>query len=399
MTNVIPLDPKKRILASLRPASLSEAQAAVAVLAKALPIMPSIQDPPAFKGIMAEFLAPYPADVLMEAVNQAIEDLKHMPSIHEMVELCKRLVVPRHAELRRLERAENEEQQKQREADERAVEAEREAQRAAEDEARRQAQSRWLQRVEARARECLGDAAPLPGDVALADGISQSLVSRGGSRISWQAALERGEPWAAKFCRQMALAERTRRALEQGRISWTECLAIGKLISRDEAAARSEVEKAEPRDARRRYAGPPPESFWSALWKVHKTCGLDVPRSKDDDAVAAAVENLKHLTGLAELADVREILDRKQQEAWEARGGRLKPAREQQSIDRAAPRGRRSPTAPSTSSRQADIGGMFPQRDGGDAGLFLGLHLVANGSVAIFCGRKDSAAKVSSIAV
>jgi hypothetical protein len=42
MTNVIPLDPKKRILASLRPASLSEAQAAVAVLAKALPIMPSI---------------------------------------------------------------------------------------------------------------------------------------------------------------------------------------------------------------------------------------------------------------------------------------------------------------------------------------------------------------------
>ena len=95
MTNVIPLDPKKRILASLRPASLSEAQAAVAVLAKALPIMPSIQDPPAFKGIMAEFLAPYPADVLMEAVNQAIEDLKHMPSIHEMVELCKRLVVPR----------------------------------------------------------------------------------------------------------------------------------------------------------------------------------------------------------------------------------------------------------------------------------------------------------------
>jgi hypothetical protein len=68
-------------------------------------------------------------------------------------------------------------------------------------------------------------------------------------------------------------------------------------------------------------------------------------------------------------------------------------------IDRAAPRGRRSPTAPSTFSRQADIGGMFPERDGGDAGLFLGLHLVANGSVAIFCGRKDSAAKVSSIAV
>src|SRR6266567_2790880 len=36
----------------------------------------------------------------------------------------------------------------------------------------------------------------------------------------------------------------------------------------------------------------------------------------------------------------------------------------------------------------------FPEKDGGDVGLFLGLHVVANGSVAIFCGRKDSAAKL-----
>ena len=36
----------------------------------------------------------------------------------------------------------------------------------------------------------------------------------------------------------------------------------------------------------------------------------------------------------------------------------------------------------------------FPQKDGGDVGLFLGLHVLANGSVAIFCGRKDSAAKL-----
>jgi DEAD/DEAH box helicase/Helicase conserved C-terminal domain len=37
----------------------------------------------------------------------------------------------------------------------------------------------------------------------------------------------------------------------------------------------------------------------------------------------------------------------------------------------------------------------FPdKKDGGDVGLFLGLHVVANGSVAIFCGRKDSAAKL-----
>jgi hypothetical protein len=37
----------------------------------------------------------------------------------------------------------------------------------------------------------------------------------------------------------------------------------------------------------------------------------------------------------------------------------------------------------------------FPERkDGGDIGLFLGLHVVGNGSVAIFCGRKDSATKL-----
>ena len=37
----------------------------------------------------------------------------------------------------------------------------------------------------------------------------------------------------------------------------------------------------------------------------------------------------------------------------------------------------------------------FPVKtDGGDVALYLGLHLVLNGSVAIFCGRKDSAAKI-----
>jgi superfamily II DNA/RNA helicase len=42
----------------------------------------------------------------------------------------------------------------------------------------------------------------------------------------------------------------------------------------------------------------------------------------------------------------------------------------------------------------------FPLKDdGGDVGLFLGLHVVRNGSVAIFCGRKDSAAKICRRAV
>ena len=61
-------------VASIPWVNLSEAQAAVALLAKALPIMPSIQDPEAFKGIMAEFLARYPADVLVRAVHHIVFD-------------------------------------------------------------------------------------------------------------------------------------------------------------------------------------------------------------------------------------------------------------------------------------------------------------------------------------
>ena len=41
----------------------------------------------------------------------------------------------------------------------------------------------------------------------------------------------------------------------------------------------------------------------------------------------------------------------------------------------------------------------FPDKTGGDVGLFLGLHVVQNGSVAIFCGRKDSVTKICRRAV
>lgn len=38
---------------------------------------------------------------------------------------------------------------------------------------------------------------------------------------------------------------------------------------------------------------------------------------------------------------------------------------------------------------------VFPEKDAGDIGIFLGLHLVANGSVAVFCGRKDSVTRLT----
>jgi hypothetical protein len=382
MTKVISLDPKKRIAAPLQPAKLSEVQGAVTLLAKALPIMPSIQDPEAFKGIMAEFLAPYPADVLMEAVYQAIPGFKHMPSIHEMVAICDQLIEPRRKQLLEHRRRQEEKDERQRRcrdfqarlaialgddvpslneielaarltpnllcagmpvtwrqfADEDPLACAELCKRLAEiarsepldwgeirhllattEKEWAREHRRWRD-LERQARERLGDAAPLPGDFALADAISNSLVSRGGSEILWPAALQRGELWAAQYCRLMALAERTRQAIGQGRIGWNECLAIGKLISGDEAAARSEVEKAEAHAARPQYECPPPDSFWDALWRIRKACGLDVPRSKDPDALnVEKAGSAKHLTALAGLADVREILDRQAREEWEAK--------------------------------------------------------------------------------
>lgn len=41
----------------------------------------------------------------------------------------------------------------------------------------------------------------------------------------------------------------------------------------------------------------------------------------------------------------------------------------------------------------------FPEKTGGDVGLFLGLHVVRNGSVAIFCGLKDSVTKICARAI
>lgn len=41
----------------------------------------------------------------------------------------------------------------------------------------------------------------------------------------------------------------------------------------------------------------------------------------------------------------------------------------------------------------------FPKRDGGEMGLYLGLRIVSNGPVAVFCGRKDSVAGICERAV
>ena len=87
------------------------------------------------------------------------------------------------------------------------------------------------------------------------------------------------------------------------------------LLSRtaDETEVRRQIEEIE-----RRHGGigeTPTEGFWRALWKIHSACGLDVPRFPED-AAAAALDNLKHLTALAEWADTRAILDEQALVRW-----------------------------------------------------------------------------------
>jgi hypothetical protein len=280
---------------------------AVATLGAWLKIPSTIVCPEQFGKAMEDELVAcrYPADVLGEAVLEARRTLDWYPSIKEIIAICERLIEPRRRRNLAIGQMKAEHARRQQQSAD-----------AAEDEARREAKIKWLRVLEERARQRFGNNAPLPGDIELTNSISKPRVSCAGRNISWSAALERGELWAAQYCRLMALAERTRQAIRQGRIAWDECLAISKLICRDEAAARSAVEQAEARAARPQYEFPPPDSFWDALWRIHKACGLDVPSSKDPDALATAVANSNHLAALAGLVAEREILDRQVQEAW-----------------------------------------------------------------------------------
>jgi hypothetical protein len=316
---------KREIEVSLRPATPCEINVFIAALRSWIKKSPAIEDPKAFWQAMREDVAKYPIDVLMDAVKQArgLRGFNWTPSIKEMVELCEHLMEPRRAELRAIHRAESDRRAREQEAVERAAEAEREAERQREREAHRQAEIERLRKLEAGARKRFGDDGPLPGDVQLADSISNSEVSRGGKRISWQAALAAGELWAAKFSRLMALAARLRQALEQGRVSWDRALTIAKMISADEANVRRQIDDIEGVAAS--YPGDQPtESFWRALCKIHTACGLDA-RQFPEDAAAAAIENLKNLTGLQKLADVRAIIDRQASEEWQQR--RRRPVR------------------------------------------------------------------------
>jgi hypothetical protein len=305
---------RSEIEAALRPAERREVEIAVAALAASLKMPPTIEDPAKFGEAMAIELAGYPADIFAEAISRARRTLDWFPSIKEMLAICDELIAPRLRQLDAVSAMEMEHQRLQGEADRAEREAEADARREAEREARRQGELDRLRNLDAQARKRFGEDGPLPGDVQLADSLSATHLHRAGKPVSWQTALSDGEPWAAKFCRLMALAARVLRATERGLISWKECLDVAKLIASDEAAARDQLEQMETRSPQ--YADRPLESFWRALWKIHRACGLDTPRFPED-AAAAAVENFRNLTGLAALADTRAVLERQVREEWE----------------------------------------------------------------------------------
>ena len=307
---------------SLKPASRAGIAKAVAVLIAGCKIPTNaVEDKEAYFRLMRLRLgaAGFPADVINEAVMRAIDTEKYTPATATVLETAARLVDERYCRLRTIARTEAQHSRRRRAAAELEAAAQSQARREAELKAQAEADLRRLQDLEARARQHFGDEGPLPGDVELANSLSRTLVYRAGKPVSWQSALAEGERWAAQYCRQMALVARVKRGLEQGRVSWDGALAAVKLIPADETSARQLVDDLEGSAAS--YSGArPSESFYRALWKIHRACGLDTPVFPED-AAAAAINNLKHLTGLAALADTREVLDRQLKEDLAQRGG------------------------------------------------------------------------------
>jgi hypothetical protein len=312
---------RSEISSILKPAQHWEILQAIASLQASLKIPPTIDDPEKFAEAMAFELAEgrFPVDVLLDAVRYARRTLDWFPSIKEMLEICSEVNTRRREPLRLIASMEQDHEGRRRRAERIRQEAEREAKRPAEREAHRER----LKMLVAEAIAKFGADAPLPGDFDLADSISSWRVQRAGRLVSWQAALSAGEPWAAKFCRLMALAERTRQAKEQGQIPWDACLAIAKLIASDEAAARAAIDKLQFLMGRREDGGPPPESFWNVLWRIHKACGCDVPPGM----IPPTPSDLKvSAEARAELAKMAAVADKQFRDEWEAKHPGLYPA-------------------------------------------------------------------------
>jgi len=219
---------RESIDASLKPAPLADIRKAVAVLVASFKIPSNLEDPPMFTRLLINDLAMYPADILDEAIRRARRTFKWLPSIAEMVEICEQLVGERRSWLRTVDQMMDEHHRRRKEAE-----------RQAEREAERERARRLRKEQAARIRALHGDAVAVsPEEIQLATYLRPIMRWPIGKIFAWHESLDRGELWAAKHCRRLALAERARRVELKGLISPGHAVAIARLAMFDEPAAR-----------------------------------------------------------------------------------------------------------------------------------------------------------------
>jgi hypothetical protein len=213
---------REAIDASLRPAPLEEIRKAVAVIVASFKIPSNLEDPPTFTRLMINDLAMYPADILGEAISHARRTFKWLPSIAEMVEICDQLLGKRRSLLCTADRMMEEHHRRRQKAER-------------EDHGRR-----LREEQAARIRALYGDAVAVsPDEIKLATYFRPIMHWPIGKMFAWHESLNRGELWAARLCRRLALAERAKRAEVKGLIPPGRAAAIVTLVLVDESATRS----------------------------------------------------------------------------------------------------------------------------------------------------------------
>jgi len=217
------------IEASLTPASPADVAKAVAVISVSfkVPGPDVLKDPRAFSALMINDLDGYPADILNEAIQRLRRDpkIRFVPAIGEIVGICDELVGERRWWLHTIDQM-MEEHHRRRKKAEREAEPERVRRRLREEQA-------------ARIRALHGDAVAVsPEEIELATYLRPIMHWPIGKMFAWHECLDRGELWAARHCRRLALAERARRAELKGLIQPGHAVAIVRLAIDDEPAAR-----------------------------------------------------------------------------------------------------------------------------------------------------------------
>jgi hypothetical protein len=180
--------------ASLRAASHEQAAKAAAVLFGSFKVGNVLEDREAFAAAMIKHLEVYPAEVLAKMIRRAQREVKWQPSIAEVVAICEELIEPLRRRLRILDRMAEEHRRRQEEV-RRVVE-------------RQHQDQRWIADLEDHVAVMHGEAALLPGDLALASALRPAPRCCG-RVVTWREAL--GTPQGVILCRRLAELARTRR--------------------------------------------------------------------------------------------------------------------------------------------------------------------------------------------